>query len=57
MVWRRILVPTAFTLRELHGVIQVAMGLPHQRCDHTRRGRTNHDLTNKIHCPHLSADL
>jgi hypothetical protein len=26
MVWRRILVPTAFTLRELHGVIQVAMG-------------------------------
>ena len=23
MVWRRILVPTAFTLRELHGVIQV----------------------------------
>ncbi len=26
MVWRRILVPTTFTLRELHGVIQVAMG-------------------------------
>ncbi len=26
MVWRRFLVPTAFTLRELHGVIQVAMG-------------------------------
>lgn len=26
MVWRRVLVPTAFTLRELHGVIQVAMG-------------------------------
>jgi hypothetical protein len=26
MVWRRVPVPTAFTLRELHGVIQVAMG-------------------------------
>jgi hypothetical protein len=26
MVWRRVLVSTAFTLRELHGVIQVAMG-------------------------------
>jgi hypothetical protein len=26
MIWRRVLVPTAFTLRELHGVIQVAMG-------------------------------
>lgn len=26
MVWRRILVPASFTLRELHGVIQVAMG-------------------------------
>jgi uncharacterized protein YeaO (DUF488 family) len=26
MVWRRILVPARFTLRELHGVIQVAMG-------------------------------
>ena len=26
MVWRRILVPTALTLHELHGVIQVAMG-------------------------------
>jgi hypothetical protein len=26
MVWRRILVPATFTLRELHGVIQVAMG-------------------------------
>jgi hypothetical protein len=26
MVWRRVLVPAAFTLRELHGVIQVAMG-------------------------------
>ena len=26
MVWRRILVPTTFTLRELHGVIQVVMG-------------------------------
>ena len=25
MVWRRVLVPTTFTLRELHGVIQVAM--------------------------------
>ena len=25
MVWRRILVPSSFTLRELHGVIQVAM--------------------------------
>ena len=25
MVWRRVLVPTAFTLRELHGVIQVAI--------------------------------
>lgn len=26
MVWRRVLVTSAFTLRELHGVIQVAMG-------------------------------
>jgi hypothetical protein len=26
MIWRRVLVPTTFTLRELHGVIQVAMG-------------------------------
>ena len=26
MVWRRVLVPTNFALRELHGVIQVAMG-------------------------------
>jgi hypothetical protein len=26
MVWRRVLVPMPFTLRELHGVIQVAMG-------------------------------
>ena len=25
-VWRRVLVPTSFTLRELHGVLQVAMG-------------------------------
>ena len=26
MVWRRVLVPSSFTLREFHGVIQVAMG-------------------------------
>lgn len=26
MVWRRLLVPSTYTLRELHGVIQVAMG-------------------------------
>ena len=26
MVWRRVQVPSAYTLRELHGVIQVAMG-------------------------------
>ena len=26
MVWRRLLVPDTYTLRELHGVIQVAMG-------------------------------
>jgi hypothetical protein len=26
MVWRRVLVPAAFTLRELHGVFQVVMG-------------------------------
>src|SRR4051794_32891046 len=26
MVWRRVLVPAACTLRELHGVFQVAMG-------------------------------
>ncbi|HZX72214.1 MAG TPA: plasmid pRiA4b ORF-3 family protein [Rhodanobacter sp.] len=26
MVWRRLLVPSHYTLRELHGVIQVAMG-------------------------------
>jgi len=27
MVWRRVLVPSTRTLRELHGIIQVAMGL------------------------------
>ena len=27
MVWRRVLVPASFTLRELHGVIQLTMGL------------------------------
>jgi Plasmid pRiA4b ORF-3-like protein len=27
MVWRRVLVPSICTLHELHGVIQVAMGL------------------------------
>lgn len=26
MVWRRVHVPATFTLRQLHGVIQVAMG-------------------------------
>ena len=26
MVWRRVRVPASFTLRELHGVIQVTMG-------------------------------
>ncbi len=26
MMWRRVLVPSGTTLRELHGVIQVAMG-------------------------------
>src|SRR5690242_19471830 len=26
MVWRRVLVPAACTLRELHGVFQIAMG-------------------------------
>ena len=26
MIWRRLLVPTSTTLRELHGVVQVAMG-------------------------------
>jgi len=26
MVWRRVLVPESCTLRELHGVLQVAMG-------------------------------
>ncbi len=26
MVWRRLLVPSSYTLRELHGVIQVAIG-------------------------------
>src|SRR5487761_94303 len=26
MIWRRLLVPSACTLRELHGIIQVAMG-------------------------------
>ena len=26
MVWRRVLVPSVYTLRQLHGVIQVAMG-------------------------------
>jgi len=26
MVWRRLLVPSAYTLEELHGVFQVAMG-------------------------------
>jgi len=26
MVWRRVLVPSTCTLRELHGIIQVAVG-------------------------------
>ena len=26
MIWRRLLVPASSTLRELHGVLQVAMG-------------------------------
>jgi hypothetical protein len=26
MVWRRLLVPASYTLEELHGVLQVAMG-------------------------------
>jgi pRiA4b ORF-3-like protein len=26
MVWRRVLVPTAYTLQDLHGVLQIAMG-------------------------------
>ncbi|WP_063840372.1 plasmid pRiA4b ORF-3 family protein [Azospirillum thiophilum] len=26
MVWRRLLIPAVMTLRELHGVLQVAMG-------------------------------
>ena len=26
MVWRSVLMPASFTLRELHGVIEVAMG-------------------------------
>ncbi len=26
MVWRRVLVPSTCTLREVHGIIQVAMG-------------------------------
>src|SRR4051794_21877903 len=38
MVWRRVLVPASFTLRELHGVIQVAMGWEslHLYCFHIR---------------------
>ncbi len=27
MIWRRVLVPATDSLRELHGIIQVAMGL------------------------------
>ena len=26
MIWRRVLVPASFTIQELHGVIQAAMG-------------------------------
>ncbi len=26
MIWRRVLVPTSVTLRELHGILQVVMG-------------------------------
>ena len=26
MIWRRVLIPASYTLEELHGVIQVAMG-------------------------------
>jgi len=26
MIWRRVLVPASATLRELHGILQVAMG-------------------------------
>ena len=41
MVWRRLLVPGACTLRELHGVLQVAMGWegvhPYQFCLRAQR--------------------
>jgi DNA-binding transcriptional LysR family regulator len=37
MIWRRVLVPTTFTLRELHGVIQVAMGWEGIRRCNSRR--------------------
>ena len=41
MVWRRVLVSDACTLRELHGMIQVAMGWEgihlHQFCLRSRR--------------------
>ena len=26
MIWRRVLVPASTTVRELHGILQVAMG-------------------------------
>jgi hypothetical protein len=41
MIWRRVLVPASFTLRELHGVIQVAMGWEslHLYYFHIRGGR------------------
>jgi len=32
MVWRRVHVPAAFTLRQLHGVIQVATGFRGREC-------------------------
>ena len=41
-VWRRVLVPADITLRNLHDVIQLAMGfgerLPHARVQHQQAG-------------------
>ncbi len=49
MVWRRVLVPSACTLRELHGVIQVAMGWEGITCTSSASGPT---ATDRGRCRH-----
>ena len=59
MVWRRVLVPTTFTLRELHGVIQVAMGWEgiHVWTAPWVQGRKRENSDGWVDCDHVSGLL